>query len=89
MEVMVQLGVPYSKEEIANAQAAIKEQALAIEKNLYSDPDFKKSYEESQKAAAAKGETFVPMHQREIVPMIAYLQRLGTDIKVKEAKTNN
>jgi len=89
MEVMVQLGVPYTKEEIANAQATIKEQALAIEKNLYADPDFKKSYEESQKAAAVKGETFVPMHQREIVPMIAYLQRLGTDIKVKEAKTNN
>lgn len=84
MEVMVNLGVPYTKEEIANAQKAIKEQAMAIEKNLYSDPDFKKSYEESRKVATAKGELFVPMHEREIIPMIAYLQRMGTDIKVKE-----
>ncbi len=84
MEVMVNLGVPYTKEEIANAQKAIKEQAMAIEKNLYSDPDFRKSYEESRKAATAKGELFVPMHEREIIPMIAYLQRMGTDIKVKE-----
>lgn len=89
MEVMVQLGVPYTKEEIANAQAAINKQAQAIEKNLYTDPDFRKSYEESRKAAAAKGDPFIPMYQREIVPMIAYLQRMGTDIKVKEATTKN
>jgi cytochrome c oxidase cbb3-type subunit I/II len=42
-----------------------------------------KSYEESKKKAAAKGEVFVPMNEREIVAMIAYIQRLGTDIKVK------
>ena len=89
MEVMMQLGVPYTKEEIANAQAAINKQAQAIEKNLYTDPDFRKSYEESRKAAAAKGDPFIPMYQREIVPMIAYLQRMGTDIKVKEATTKN
>lgn len=89
MEVMAQLGVPYTKEEIANAQAAINKQAQAIEKNLYTDPDFRKSYEESRKAAAAKGDPFIPMYQREIVPMIAYLQRMGTDIKVKEATTKN
>ncbi|MCY1486394.1 hypothetical protein D3C87_71060 [compost metagenome] len=89
MEVMVQLGVPYTKEEIANAQAAINKQAQAIEKNLYTDPDFRKSYEESRKAAAAKGDPFIPMYKREIVPMIAYLQRMGTDIKVKEATTKN
>lgn len=89
MEVMVQLGVPYTKEEIANAQAAINKQAQAIEKNLYTDPDFRKSYEESRKAAAAKGDPFIPMYQREIVPMIAYLQRMGTDIKVKEATAKN
>ncbi len=56
--------------------------------NLYSDPDFKKSYEESRKAATAKGQLFVPMHEREIIPMIAYLQRMGTDIKVKEVQPN-
>jgi len=86
MEVMAKLGVPYTKEEIANAQKAIEKQALSIEKNLYTDPDFRKSYEESRKAAAAKGDPFIPMYQREIIPMIAYLQRMGTDIKVKEAQ---
>ncbi len=86
MEVMAKLGVPYTKEEIANAQKAIENQALSIEKNLYTDPDFRKSYEESRKAAAAKGDPFIPMYQREIISMIAYLQRMGTDIKVKEAQ---
>lgn len=86
MEVMAKLGVPYTKEDIANAQKAIEKQALSIEKNLYTDPDFRKSYEESRKAAVAKGDPFIPMYQREIIPIIAYLQRMGTDIKVKEAQ---
>ena len=50
---------------------------------MKSDPDFVKSYEESKRRAEAKGEVFVPMHEREIVALIAYIQRLGTDIKVK------
>lgn len=86
MEAMVTLGVPYTKEDIANAKASIATQAEAIEKNLYNDPDFVKSYEDSKKKAAAKGEQFVPMKDREIVALIAYLQRLGTDIKVKDKK---
>jgi cytochrome c oxidase cbb3-type subunit I/II len=83
MEVMVTLGVPYTKEEIANAQKIIEAQATKIENNLHTDPDFVKTYEASKKAAAAKGETFVPMREREIVALIAYLQRMGTDIKAK------
>lgn len=86
MEAMVTLGVPYTKEDIANAKVSIATQAEAIEKNLYNDPDFVKSYEDSKKKAAAKGEQFVPMKDREIVALIAYLQRLGTDIKVKDKK---
>jgi len=86
MEAMVTLGVPYTKEDIANAKASIATQAEAIEKNLYNDPDFVKSYEDSKKNAATKGEQFVPMKDREIVALIAYLQRLGTDIKVKDKK---
>mgnify|MGYP006203283465 CR=1 FL=1 len=71
---------------VSRIEKAIEKQALSIEKNLYTDPDFRKSYEESRKAAALKGDPFIPMHQREIIPMIAYLQRMGTDIKVKESK---
>ena len=84
MKAMRTLGVPYTDADIANAQKSIQEQSATIEKNLNNDPDFVKSYEESKQKAAAKGEKFVPMKDREIVAMIAYLQRLGTDIKVKK-----
>lgn len=89
MEVMVQLGVPYTNQDIANAYKSIEEQSAKIEKNLHSDPDFVKSYEASRKAAEAKGEEFVPMKDREITALIAYLQRLGTDIKIKNATAQN
>jgi len=57
------------------------EQGIEIEKNLYSDPDFVASYEADKTAG---GDSFVEMRDREIVAMIAYLQRLGTDIKVND-----
>lgn len=85
MEVMVQLGVPYSKEDIENAEKTIEAQSAQIEKSLHNDPDFVKSYEQSKKDAVTRGETFVPMKDREITALIAYLQRLGTDIKIKNA----
>ncbi|WP_291117038.1 cytochrome-c oxidase, cbb3-type subunit I [Flavobacterium sp. UBA6135] len=88
MEVMASLGVPYSDEDIKNARQSIEIQSAEIEKNLHSDPDFVKSYEESKKNAATRGDEFVPMKDREIVALIAYLQRLGTDIKVKETVQN-
>ena len=84
MEVMVTLGVPYSEEEIANAMQHMDEQSIKIEQNLYSDPDFAKGYDEDKKYAEENGEPFIEMRNREIVALIAYLQRLGTDIKVKE-----
>jgi cytochrome c oxidase cbb3-type subunit I/II len=86
MKAMRTLGVPYTDADIANAKESIEKQSSAIEKNLYNDPDFVKSYEKSRARIEAKGETFVPMKDREIVALIAYLQRLGTDIKVKNNK---
>ncbi|MDW5288193.1 cytochrome-c oxidase, cbb3-type subunit I [Formosa sp. PL04] len=86
MEAMVTLGVPYSDEEIANAQQSMLDQGTAIEKNLYSDPDFAETYENDKKSAAESGSDFIEMRNREIVAVIAYLQRLGTDIKVKEVE---
>lgn len=83
MRVMVTLGVPYTEEDIVNARESIRVQSEKIEKNLENDPDFVRSYEESKKNAQVKGEEFVPMSQREITALIAYMQRLGTDIKVK------
>jgi cytochrome c oxidase cbb3-type subunit I/II len=84
MKAMQTLGVPYTDADIANAQKSIQTQASTIENNLTNDPDFVKSKEASKKKAVDNGEKFVPMKDREIVAMIAYLQRLGTDIKVKK-----
>ncbi|MFL0353639.1 cytochrome-c oxidase, cbb3-type subunit I [Xanthomarina sp. GH4-25] len=81
LRAMVSLGVPYTEEYIANAQQHMLEQGTQIEKNLYSDPDFAETYEADKQAG---GEDFIEMRNREIVAIIAYLQRLGTDIKVQD-----
>ncbi len=82
MKAMVSLGVPYTDEDISNAQKSMLAQGTKIEENLYSDPDFVSSYEEDKKYAKENNLPFVEMKNREIVALIAYLQRLGTDIKL-------
>ena len=77
MKAMVTLGVPYSDADITNALKSIDAQASKIEKNLLANAEIKKSFE---------NETAVPLKDREIIAMIAYLQRLGTDIQVKDKK---
>jgi cytochrome c oxidase cbb3-type subunit I/II len=83
MEAMVTLGVPYTEDEIANAQQSMDNQAIAIVKNLKEDPDLSRSFKENEDNAKSSGETYSEMKNREIIAVIAYLQRLGTDIKVK------
>lgn len=75
MKAMVNLGVPYTEVEINNALKHMDEQATKIETNLLANPDIKKSFEK---------ETASPLKGREIVALIAYLQRLGTDTQVKK-----
>lgn len=89
MEAMVKLGVPYTEAEIANAQALMDEQATRIQENLYNDPDFVATYEADKKYAEENGLDFIEMKDREIVALIAYIQRLGTDIKVVNSTTSN
>ncbi|PHQ29878.1 cytochrome-c oxidase, cbb3-type subunit I [Leeuwenhoekiella nanhaiensis] len=89
MKAMKQLGVPYTVEDIERAQQWMSEQGEQIEKNLYADPDFAKTYEADKKAAAQNGADFVEMRNREIVALIAYLQRLGTDIQIKTGAENS
>jgi len=84
MSVMKILGVPYTDNDIATAFTSIEKQATEIEKGLEADPNFSKSYAASKEKAKITGEKFVQMRDREIVALIAYLQRLGTDIKVKK-----
>ncbi|MBI6117713.1 cytochrome-c oxidase, cbb3-type subunit I [Salegentibacter maritimus] len=89
MEALRTLGVPYTQEEIDNAQQWMTEQGTQIEKNLYADPDFVETYEAEKEFAAKNGKEFVEMRNREIVALIAYLQRLGTDIKAKDVEVSN
>ncbi|MGB7843085.1 MAG: cytochrome-c oxidase, cbb3-type subunit I [Salinimicrobium sp.] len=88
METMVKLGVPYTEEDIANAEASMDAQATKIEENLYNDPDFVATYEADKNYAKENGQPFVEMKDREIVALIAYIQRLGTDIKIKNPETS-
>ena len=74
MKVMVTLGVPYNDKDIANAQTNLAEQAAKIEKNLLANAEIKKSFEGNE----------VALKDREIIALIAYLQRLGTDTAVKK-----
>lgn len=67
----------------------MQEQGTQIEQNLYTDPDFAASYEASKQAAAENGEDFIDMRNREIVALIAYLQRLGTDIKTGDEELSS
>ncbi len=83
MNALVSVGVPYTEEEITKAQELMLAQGIAIENNLLNDPDFVKSYEADKMAAQQSGASFVEMRNREVVALIAYLQRLGTDIKIK------
>lgn len=75
MRTMVTLGVPYSEADINNALKHMDEQATKIETNLLANPEIKKSF---------GNETAAPLKNREIVALIAYLQRLGTDTQVKK-----
>lgn len=75
MKAMVTLGVPYTDAEINNALKHMDEQATKIETNLLANPEIKKSF---------GAQTTSPLKDREIVALIAYLQRLGTDTQVKK-----
>ncbi|UGS22162.1 cytochrome-c oxidase, cbb3-type subunit I [Flavobacterium cyclinae] len=75
MRTMVKLGVPYTEDDINNALKNMEVQATKIETNLLANPEIKKSF---------GNETASPLKDREIVALIAYLQRLGTDTQVKK-----
>ena len=74
MRTMVTLGVPYTDQEIADAMKSIDAQSSKIEAKLLTNPDIKKAF---------GSDTAAPLKDREIVALIAYLQRLGTDTQVK------
>lgn len=78
-------GAPYTEDQINNVDKVVDEQAAKIVQGIYSgDPEIKKAFD-AQKAE--QGEAFIPVEKREIVALIAYLQRLGTDIQTSDVKT--
>ena len=77
--------IPYTQAEIDSANTWANNQAADIVKDIYKEaPDIKAAIE---KEKAKKGADFIPLEEREITALIAYLQRLGTDIKTTEIKT--
>lgn len=87
LKALTALGVPYTDEELTQESvfAHMDEQALNIEKAIFDEaPDLKELYE---KEKAEKGESFVALRDREITALIAYLQRLGTDISKEKTET--
>ena len=71
--------VPYTKAQIDSADTWANNQASKIVKDIYSEAaDLKEAY-----AKRPQGE----LEKKEIVALISYLQRLGTDIKTTEIKT--
>jgi cytochrome c oxidase cbb3-type subunit I/II len=78
-------GAPYTKAEIDSANQWADNQAAHIVKQIFSEAaDVKKAYDERK---VADGANFTPLEKKEIIALIAYLQRLGTDIKTTEIKT--
>ncbi len=87
LKALTALGVPYTDEELTQEAvfAHMDEQALNIEKAIFDEaPDLKELYE---KEKTEKGESFVALRDREITALIAYLQRLGTDISKEKTET--
>jgi cytochrome c oxidase cbb3-type subunit I/II len=67
LKVMKSLGVPYSQNEIDNAVSSLEAQSKVIADDLRAN-------------GAASDQN---LEKKEIIAMIAYLQKLGSDIKVK------
>ncbi|MBX7136927.1 MAG: cytochrome-c oxidase, cbb3-type subunit I [Oligoflexia bacterium] len=67
LSVMKTLGVPYSESEISGAVDALNAQAKQVADALFRE-------------GVAHDET---LYRKEVIALIAYIQRLGTDIKAK------
>ena len=92
MEVMIQLGVPYSESDMATAYEHMEAQAKQISGNILEDPQFAEAYQQEKEQLSGDMEAFIPLEDREIVALIAYMQRLGVDLSTaleQEKKEDN
>lgn len=87
LQALAAIGVPYEGDDFDQEKvfAGMDKQAQEIEARIFNEsPDLKDLYAKKQ---AKEGDNFVPLHKREIVALIAYLQRLGTDLSSEETET--
>ena len=80
MEVMVALGVPYSAADMTNAKKQMELQAAEIAANILQDPQFAETYAQEKEQFVHDPDAFVPLENREVIALIAYMQRLGVDL---------
>ncbi|WP_113738368.1 cytochrome-c oxidase, cbb3-type subunit I [Blattabacterium clevelandi] len=79
IKAMVKLGVPYTLEYMKYIYQDMDTQARKIVSDIYQEyPSLKKEIDQQRKIEKEK---FIPLEKREIIALISYLQRLGTDIK--------
>jgi cytochrome c oxidase cbb3-type subunit I/II len=83
MKTLKALGVAYSDSDIENAPAKLAKQAKEIAADLEAN-----NVKDTEAYVEAYGGENVDLSKKEIVALIAYLQRLGTDTtkKVETAK---
>ena len=84
MEVLRKLGVPYTDEDIANADKTLQEQAKQIVEDLKAN-----GVEKVDAYVSAYGGQDVDLSKKKIIALIAYLQRLGTDTTKKTETAQN
>ncbi|SDE58954.1 cytochrome-c oxidase, cbb3-type subunit I [Riemerella columbipharyngis] len=78
-------GVPYTQQQIDSTYKWMDDQQNKIAKSIFADAaDVKDAF---TKKKGQEGNEFVPLQKREIIALIAYLQRLGTDIQTSDVKT--
>jgi len=79
--------IPYTSAQIDSANSWANNQAKQIVARIFDEAaDVKESVEREKEI---KGENFIPLENREIIALIAYLQRLGTDIKTSSIQTSS
>ena len=82
INAMRKLGVPYPKNYENKALSDLNKQAEVIA------ADIVKSMPKVALNGMKESDKVAELKQKEIVALIAYLQRIGTDIKVKPSKVN-
>jgi cytochrome c oxidase cbb3-type subunit I/II len=79
MITLSRLGVPYHSAYINNAYDILEHQAIRIAEDIYKEsPEIREFFQKQKKYLKNR---FISLDKLEIIALIAYLQKLGVDIK--------